>query len=132
MSIPAGSPQCSGFRAHEQLALPVQAGDLNRFLNGQQPVNSRLTLFERFTRYSSDQAQRATERYVKLARQWNQTPAQLAFAFVVRQRFVTSAIVGSTSLEQLNEALGSLDLDLTEELIHKIQAIHVDQPNPSP
>jgi len=118
-----------GLLAYSPLGFGVLSG---KYLNGQQPVNSRLTLFERFTRYSSDQARRATDRYVKLARQWNQTPAQLALAFVLGQRFVTSAIVGSTSLEQLNEALGCIDLDLTGELLNEIQAIHVDQPNPSP
>ena len=52
--------------------------------------------------------------------------------FVTRQPFVTSNIIGATSLEQLESNLGSLSLELSDELLDAIEAIHREQPNPAP
>ncbi|MOA49297.1 putative aldo-keto reductase [compost metagenome] len=56
----------------------------------------------------------------------------MALAFVTRQPFVTSNIIGATSLEQLESNLGSMSLELSEELLTAIEAIHREQPNPAP
>ncbi|MNE93756.1 putative aldo-keto reductase [compost metagenome] len=56
----------------------------------------------------------------------------MALAFVTRQPFVTSNIIGATSLEQLEANLASFELQLSDEVLAGIEAIHKDQPNPAP
>ncbi|HCL3184598.1 TPA: aldo/keto reductase, partial [Pseudomonas aeruginosa] len=69
---------------------------------------------------------------VALAREHGMEPAQMALAYVTSRPFVTSNIIGATSLEQLETNLGSVDLRLDEELLAGIDAIHREQPNPAP
>jgi len=103
-----------------------------KYENGARPANARITLFSRFARYTNPQAIAACSRYVTLAREHGLDPAQMALAFVTRQPFVTSNIIGATSLEQLESNLGSLSLELSDELLDAIEAIHREQPNPAP
>ena len=56
----------------------------------------------------------------------------MALAFVTQQPFVTSNIIGATSLAQLDSNLASASLKLGDELLAAIDAIHQDQPNPAP
>jgi len=56
----------------------------------------------------------------------------MALAFVNRQPFVTSNIIGATDLVQLQSNLDSLRLSLSDELLAAIEAIHQEQPNPAP
>jgi aryl-alcohol dehydrogenase-like predicted oxidoreductase len=118
-----------GLLAYSPMAFGVLSG---KYLNGARPAGARLTLFERFSRYSNPQAERAAAAYIALAREHGLDPAQLALAWVTSRPFVTSNIIGATSLEQLGRNLGSLDLALSEELVAGIEAIHCDQPNPAP
>ncbi|MFN4312355.1 MAG: NADP(H)-dependent aldo-keto reductase [Ferrovibrio sp.] len=117
-----------GLLAYSPLAMGVLAG---KYLGGAKPAGARLTLFTRFTRYSSPQAERATERYVALAQRHGLDPAQMALAFVNSRPFVTSNIIGATSLAQLKADIDSIDVKLTQEVLDGIDAIHRDQPNPS-
>ncbi|KQQ57520.1 aldo/keto reductase [Pseudomonas sp. Leaf129] len=120
--------QC-GLLAYSPLAFGMLSG---KFENGARPAGSRLALFSRFTRYANDQAIAATSRYVALAREHGLDPAQMALAFVTAQPFVTSNIIGATSLEQLDSNLASIDLVLSEDVLAGIEAIHKAQPNPAP
>lgn len=120
--------QC-GLLAYSPLAFGMLSG---KFENGARPAGSRLALFSRFTRYANEQAVAATSRYVALAREHGLDPAQMALAFVTAQPFVTSNIIGATSLEQLDSNLASIDLVLSEEVLAGIEAIHQGQPNPAP
>ncbi|HAB01789.1 MAG TPA: aldo/keto reductase, partial [Pseudomonas sp.] len=92
----------------------------------------RLTLFSRFARYSNPQTVAACSRYVHLAQAHGLDPAQMALAFVTRQPFVTSNIIGATTLAQLQSNLDSLHVTLSDELLAAIEAIHQEQPNPAP
>ncbi|HEY6609719.1 MAG TPA: aldo/keto reductase, partial [Pseudomonas sp.] len=92
----------------------------------------RLTLFERFQRYNNPQARQAASAYVALAREHGVDPAQLALAYVNSRPFLTSNIIGATTLEQLDSNLASLDLALSDELLAGIERIHTAQPNPAP
>jgi aryl-alcohol dehydrogenase-like predicted oxidoreductase len=103
-----------------------------KYENGARPEHARLTLFSRFARYSNPQTVAACSRYVQLAREHGLDPAQMALAFVTQQPFVTSNIIGATSLEQLDSNLASLELNLSDELLAAIEAIHQQQPNPAP
>jgi aryl-alcohol dehydrogenase-like predicted oxidoreductase len=118
-----------GLLAYSPLAFGALSG---KYLNGQRPPNARLTLFDRFVRYSNAQAERATENYVALAKRAGISPAQMALAYVTSRPFVTSNIIGATTLTQLNENIASVDVRLTEEVLHEIETIHIEQPNPAP
>jgi len=103
-----------------------------KYLHGARPEGARLTLFERFTRYSNPRALRATEAYVALAREHGLDPAQMALAYVNSRPFLTSNIIGATSLEQLRSNLDSAHLRLNDALLEGIERIHIEIPNPSP
>lgn len=118
-----------GLLAYSPLGFGVLSG---KYLDSAWPEGARLTLHERFSRYSNPQGVAATEAYVKLAREQNLSPAQMALAFVTSRPFVTSNIIGATSLEQLNENLASAKLSLPDEVLTEIEAIHQQQPNPCP
>ncbi|WP_462330630.1 NADP(H)-dependent aldo-keto reductase [Thiohalocapsa halophila] len=120
--------QC-GLLAYSPLAFGALSG---KYLNGQRPPKGRLTLFSRFSRYSNDQAVAATAEYVAVARKHGLDPAQMALAFVTSRPFVTSNIIGATTLAQLEQNLASIDLELSEAVLEDIEAVHTRQPNPSP
>ena len=118
-----------GLLAYSPLAFGLLSG---KYEHGAQPANARLTLFERFQRYNNPQARSAASAYVALAREHGVDPAQLALAWVTSRPFVTSNIIGATTLEQLDSNLASLDLSLSDELLAGIERIHTAQPNPAP
>ena len=118
-----------GLMAYSPLAFGVLSG---KYLNDARPAGARLTLFDRFTRYSNPEVEQATAKYVALARAHGLDPAQMALAWVTSRPFVTACIIGATGLEQLESNLGSVDLRLSDEVIKGIEAIHTGQPNPGP
>ena len=121
-----------GLLAYSPMAFGVLSG---KYLNGAQPEGARLSpgsRYGRFARYASEEANQAVAAYVELARRHGVSPAQLALAFVVSRPFVTSALIGATSLAQLEENIASVDLELSDELFEGIAAIHARLPNPSP
>ncbi len=120
--------QC-GLLAYSPLAFGMLSG---KYENGARPANARITLFQRFSRYTNPQAQAACSRYVALAREHGLAPAQMALAYVTAQPFVTSNIIGATSLEQLEANLASAEMKLSAEVLAGIEAIHTQQPNPAP
>lgn len=118
-----------GLLAYSPLGFGVLSG---KYIDRPRPAGARLTLFERFNRYSNVEAQAATVEYVALARRHGLDPAQMALAWVTSRSFTTSNIIGATTLKQLEANLGSLDLTLSDELIGEIEAIHTRHPNPAP
>lgn len=111
---------------------PLGMGTLSgKYLNGK-PKNSRLTLFPQYTRYSNPQALAAIEKYVELAEKFDLSPAQMALAFIESKPFVTSTIIGATSMDQLKEDIGSIQVELSQEILKEIDRIHEEIPNPSP
>lgn len=115
--------------AYSCLAFGVLSG---KYLNGAKPAGARNTLFSRFTRYSGEQSQKAVAAYVEIAKRHNLDPAQMALAFVRRQPFVASTLLGATTLEQLKTNLESLHLTLSEEVIEEIEAVHRIYTYPAP
>jgi aryl-alcohol dehydrogenase-like predicted oxidoreductase len=93
---------------------------------------ARLTLFPNMARYNSDQSIEATEQYYQIAQNHGVSLTQMALAFVNSQPFLTSNIVGATSVEQLQENIDSIDLTLSKELLKEIEAVHKQIPNPAP
>ncbi len=112
---------------------PLATGALSgKYRNGQMPKNSRQALFKGWERHLNPLALKAYEEYFKLAKENNMTMAQLAQAFVNTRPFVTSNIIGATTMEQLKENIDSVDIELSDEIMSKINIIHNNNPNPSP
>ncbi|WP_437888477.1 NADP(H)-dependent aldo-keto reductase [Phytobacter sp. V91] len=115
--------------AYSCLAFGTRSG---KYLNGAKPAGARNTLFSRFTRYSGEQAQKAIAAYVDIARRHNLDPSQMALAFVRRQPFVASTLLGATTMEQLKANVESLHLELSEEVLAEIEAVHQVYTYPAP
>lgn len=118
-----------GLLAYSPLGFGVLSG---KYLGGQKPEKARITLFERFTRYNNEESVLATQAYVDLAFKHGLDPAQMALAYVNSRPFLTSNIIGATSMEQLQSNLASVDIELADEVVDGINAIHQRQPNPAP
>ncbi|QJQ96848.1 MULTISPECIES: NADP(H)-dependent aldo-keto reductase [Halomonadaceae] len=118
-----------GLLAYSPLGFGVLSG---KYLDGAWPPKGRLTLYERFKRYTSDIAEQATRAYVQVAREHELDPAQMALAYVNSRPFLTSTIIGATTMEQLEANLRSDSLRLDQEVLDAIEAIHKRLPNPCP
>ena len=112
---------------------PLASGALSgKYRDGQMPKNARITLFKGWERMINPLAMKAYDEYFKLAKEANITMVQLAQAFVNSRPFVTSNIIGATTIDQLKENIGSINIELTEEILEKINIIHNNNPNPAP
>ncbi|GAA0575559.1 NADP(H)-dependent aldo-keto reductase [Halomonas salifodinae] len=118
-----------GLLAYSPLAFGVLSG---KYLDGHWPPKARLTLYERFQRYNSESAAEATRAYVEIAREHGLDPAQMALAFVNSRPFLTSNIIGATTMEQLESNLASESLKLEPAVLEAIEAVHRQLPNPCP
>ncbi|MGU9945070.1 NADP(H)-dependent aldo-keto reductase [Bordetella avium] len=118
-----------GLLAYSPLAMGMLSG---KYLNGARPAGARLTVYERFTRYNNPQSDAATQAYCDLAREHGLTPTQLALGWVNTRPFVTSNLIGTTTLEQLKENIDSVDVSISQEIIKAVNAIHARWPNPAP
>lgn len=93
----------------------------------------RLTQFDNFgQRYTKPNVVPAVAAYAELARKHGLTPTELALAFVYRRGFVTSTIIGATSLAQLSENIAAWNQTLGEEVMAGIDAVHLRYTNPVP
>ena len=112
---------------------PLAAGALSgKYRNGKMPKNSRQALFKGWERHLNPLAMKAYDAYYSLAQEYNLTMVQLAQAFVNSRPFVTSNIIGATTMDQLKENIDSINIELADEIIDKINLIHNNNPNPSP
>jgi aryl-alcohol dehydrogenase-like predicted oxidoreductase len=118
-----------GLLSYSPMGFGVLSG---KYLGGRKPGNTRVTLFPNYNRYSGETAVRATQKYFELAQANNMSLAQMALAFVNSRPFVTSNIIGTTSIRQLKENIASIDVQLSPELIKGIESIHREIPDPAP
>ena len=117
-----------GLLAYSPMAFGVLSG---KYIKGTATDDSRLKLFPRFARYSSEQSTEAAKRYLKIAEDNNMSLAQMSLAFVNQQPFVTSNIIGATKMEQLKENIDSINVTLSKDLLDEINAVHNVIPNPA-
>ena len=110
-----------GLLAYSPMAFGVLSG---KYLGGKKPADGRVTLFARFSRYTNPQAEGATAAYVALAQQHGLDPAQMSLAFVNSRPFVTSTIIGATTMAQLRSNIASADLKLSSEVFGELERIH--------
>jgi aryl-alcohol dehydrogenase-like predicted oxidoreductase len=96
------------------------------------PPNSRKALFGRMGRYEMGNGPTAISTYVALARKHGLDPAQMALGFVTSRPFVTSNIIGATTLAQLKTDIEGGLLKLSDALLKDIEEVHLIYPNPCP
>jgi aryl-alcohol dehydrogenase-like predicted oxidoreductase len=112
---------------------PLAGGNLSgKYLGGVIPQGSRRDVSRQFVRYDLPNQAIASARYVAIAHAFGLDPSQLALAFVNAQPFVTSTIIGATSLDQLKVNIESVDLRLSQEQLAAIEEIHRVIPDPCP
>ncbi len=96
------------------------------------PKNSRVDLFPNYNRYMKENSYKATRLYNEIAKKHGISLTQLSLAYVNQQAFITSNIIGATSVEQLTENIDSIHLTLSDEIMAEINDVHVQFPNPAP
>ena len=121
----------------EQVSLlaysPLGQGYLTgKYEGGALPQGSRKLLFDRLGRYEMGNGPRAISAYVALARKHGLDPAQMALAFATSRPFVTSTIIGATSLDQLKTDIDGCLLNLSDAVLKDIEELHLTYPNPCP
>jgi len=118
-----------GLLAYSPLAFGTLSG---KYLDGARPARARISLFPDYTRYAKPQGQAATAAYVELARKHGLDPALMALAYVNSRPFLTSTIIGATTMQQLEDNIASIDFELSDEVLAGIEGIHTEYPNPCP
>ncbi len=118
-----------GLLAYSPLGFGTLSG---KYLDGSAGDKDRINQFPQFARYIKPQGVAATREYVQLARDSGLDPAQMALAFVNLRPFLTSTIIGATTMAQLQSNIASVDVSLNDTVLEEIQAIHGRFPNPCP
>ena len=118
-----------GLLAYSPMAFGVLSG---KYLGGKRPPDGRVTMFARFSRYSNPQADAAAEAYVELATKHGLDPGQMSLAYVNSRPFVTSTIIGATTMEQLRSNIASEQVKLSKDVLAGIEAIHKRYTIPCP
>jgi aryl-alcohol dehydrogenase-like predicted oxidoreductase len=81
-------------------------------------------------RLLSPNRERAIAAYEEIARDHGLTLAHMALAFARQQPFVASVLMAASSVEQLRDNLGAIELSLSREVVQAINAVHDANPNP--
>jgi len=111
---------------------PLGFGQLTGKYLENTPANSRVTLFPQYNRYHKENGFKATEKYNQLAKAEGISLTQMALAFIRQQTFISSTILGATSVGQLQENIESKNVILSGQLLRAIHDIHEAIPNPAP
>ncbi len=111
---------------------PLAGGRLSgKYIGGTNPKNARYTLWpRRFSRHHTERGENAIEQYVNLAHKLGIPPSTFANAFVNDRPFVTSNIIGATTMDQLKENIDSINITLSKDDLKEIEDIHLSDPNP--
>jgi aryl-alcohol dehydrogenase-like predicted oxidoreductase len=116
-----------GLLAYSPLAAGLATG---KYIGGAHPTGSRLTingdLGGRYTEFQ-DEAVRA---YAALAKEHCLDLAQMQLAFSLTRPFMTSVIIGATSMDQLRTNIASKDLRLDDDILSDIASVHRRFPIP--
>ena len=119
-----------GLLAYSPLAIGYLSG---KYRNNKIPKNSRLDHDGDFwTRYNKPNAEKAVEAYYQISKKNNIDMAQMSLKFCEIQPFVTSVIIGATTMQQLKTDIESVNVKLTDEIIKEINKVQKIYPNPCP
>jgi aryl-alcohol dehydrogenase-like predicted oxidoreductase len=121
----------------EQIAMlaysPLGFGLLSgKFHKGTDTPNDRINKYKRLSRYNGSLSKEATAQYIALAEHYGLSLTEMALAYVYSRNFVTSTIIGATNMVQLKENIDAINIQLTDEIVSKIEEIHMAIPNPAP
>jgi len=120
----------SGLLAYSPLAGGFLTG---KYQNNNLPENSRQKLFgDYYTRYNKPHASLVIEKYFNIAKKFALDFAQMSIKFCEIQPFMTSVIIGATTMEQLKINIESVNVNLSVENITEINKIQKLYPNPCP
>jgi aryl-alcohol dehydrogenase-like predicted oxidoreductase len=120
----------SGLLAYSPLAIGYLSG---KYRNNQMPKNSRLERDGNFwTRYQKPNLNKAVNAYFEISKKYNLDMSQMSLKFIEIQPFVTSVIIGATTMEQLKTNIESVNVNLTNEIIKEINEVQKIYPNPCP
>lgn len=112
---------------------PLGGGTLSgKYLDGGLPVGSRRHYDPRPSRYHTVNAEEATRAYIGIAERHSLSPTQMALAFTLHQPFVTSTLIGATTMETLASNIAAIDVRLSDEVLAEINAVHNRLPDPCP
>ena len=120
----------SGLLAYSPLAGGFLTG---KYRNNNLPENSRQKLFgDYYTRYKKPNASIVIEKYFNIAKKFDLNFAQMCLKFCEIQPFMTSVIIGATTMEQLKINIESVNVNLNNEIIKDINNVQKTYPNPCP
>ena len=120
----------SGLLAYSPLAGGFLTG---KYRNNNLPENSRQKLFgDYYTRYTKPDASIVIEKYWEISNEFNLNFAQMAIKFCEIQKFLTSVIIGATTMEQLKIDIESVSVNFTDETLKKINDVQIKYSNPCP
>ena len=120
----------SGLLAYSPLAFGYLSG---KYKNGNLPEHSRMKLFgDKFQRYKTKNGQIAIDLYHEIALKHGLDFAQMSVKFCEMQHFMTSVIIGATTMDQLKSNIESVNIKLNNEIIDDINEVQKIYPNPCP
>lgn len=126
-------PDLSEIAIHENCGLlawsPLCRGMLSgKYLNGARPHGARLSIETRPEHRVLPQTDAAIKKYIALAQQHDLDSCQMALAFVNKQPFVTSTLIGATTMQQLKSNISSISIKLPDEVYAGIDKIRREYP----
>ena len=113
---------------------PLASGYLTgKYRNKQFPKGSRMERdFDFWTRYRKPNMEEAVEDYYKISQKFDLDMSQMSIKFCEVQDFMTSVIIGATTMEQLKTNVESVKVNLDSEVIKEINNVQKKYPNPCP
>ena len=88
--------------------------------------------FDFWSRYRKPNTEEAVELYYKISKEHNLDMRQMSIKFCEIQDFMTSVIIGATTMEQLKTNIESVSVNLSEDVIKEINNVQKIYPNPCP
>jgi aryl-alcohol dehydrogenase-like predicted oxidoreductase len=119
----------AGLLAYSPMAFGLLSG---KYHKGLAEEDARINKYHQMSRYNGKNTRQATTLYMEIAERHHLNMAQMALAFVHSRPFVTSTIIGATSMDQLKENIDSIYVELPSEVLKEMEAVHEDIPNPAP
>ena len=118
-----------GLLAYSPMAFGLLSGKYHR---KEERADARLHKYKQMARYNSNVSYKATQKYLDIADKHGLSLAQMALAFINQQAFLTSNIIGATSMAQLKENIASSNIKLSKDIMREIEEVHEEMPNPAP
>ncbi len=113
---------------------PLASGYLSgKYRNGELPKGSRMERdYDFWTRYRKPNTEKAVEEYFKISKKYGLDMSQMSIKFCEEQEFMTSVIIGATTMDQLKTNIESVKVKLDLEVINEINNVQKIFPNPCP